>query len=106
MSLRIEVLKINFLEVKQLINKRFIYYKFVKVYAIGQKTEKLYTIKEKWEIVNTFILQTCSTCNTVSRLWDDGVIDPADTRTVLGLSLSASLNAPQQQTQFGVFRMQ
>ncbi|XP_065923657.1 methylcrotonoyl-CoA carboxylase beta chain, mitochondrial [Magallana gigas] len=40
-----------------------------------------------------------------SRLWDDGVIDPADTRTVLGLSLSASLNAPQQHTHFGVFRM-
>lgn len=39
------------------------------------------------------------------RLWDDGVIDPVDTRTVLGLSLSASLNAPQQSTHFGVFRM-
>ena len=39
------------------------------------------------------------------RLWDDGVIDPADTRTVLGLSISASLNAPVEQTQFGVFRM-
>ncbi|XP_053387698.1 methylcrotonoyl-CoA carboxylase beta chain, mitochondrial-like [Mercenaria mercenaria] len=40
-----------------------------------------------------------------ARLWDDGVIDPADTRNVLGLSLSASLNAPQQNTSFGVFRM-
>jgi len=39
------------------------------------------------------------------RLWDDGVIDPADTRLVLGLSLSASLNAPIDSTQFGVFRM-
>ncbi|CAH3123532.1 unnamed protein product [Porites lobata] len=40
-----------------------------------------------------------------ARLWDDGVIDPADTRTVLGLSLSAALNAPIEDTKFGVFRM-
>ncbi|XP_022084561.1 methylcrotonoyl-CoA carboxylase beta chain, mitochondrial-like [Acanthaster planci] len=40
-----------------------------------------------------------------ARLWDDGVIDPADTRTVLALSLSAALNAPVQNTDFGVFRM-
>lgn len=40
-----------------------------------------------------------------ARLWDDGIIDPADTRQVLGLGLSASLNAPIEKTQFGVFRM-
>lgn len=40
-----------------------------------------------------------------ARLWDDGVIDPADTRYVLGLSLSASLNQPIEDTQFGIFRM-
>ncbi len=40
-----------------------------------------------------------------ARLWDDGVIDPADTRRVLGLALSASLNAPIADTKFGVFRM-
>ncbi|MEX1668304.1 carboxyl transferase domain-containing protein [Zhongshania guokunii] len=40
-----------------------------------------------------------------ARLWDDGVIDPADTRMVLGLSLSASLNKPIEDTKFGVFRM-
>ncbi|MEO5734121.1 MAG: carboxyl transferase domain-containing protein [Rubrivivax sp.] len=41
-----------------------------------------------------------------ARLWDDGVIDPADTRRVLGLALSASLNAPiPEQPRFGVFRM-
>jgi 3-methylcrotonyl-CoA carboxylase beta subunit len=40
-----------------------------------------------------------------ARLWDDGVIDPADTRRVLGLCLSASLNAPVEDTRFGVFRM-
>ncbi|XP_053331455.1 methylcrotonoyl-CoA carboxylase beta chain, mitochondrial [Spea bombifrons] len=40
-----------------------------------------------------------------ARLWDDGIIDPADTRMVIGLSLSAALNAPSEKTQFGVFRM-
>jgi 3-methylcrotonyl-CoA carboxylase beta subunit len=40
-----------------------------------------------------------------ARLWDDGLIDPAETRNVLGLALSATLNAPQQETRFGVFRM-
>ncbi|HWP18986.1 MAG TPA: carboxyl transferase domain-containing protein [Burkholderiaceae bacterium] len=40
-----------------------------------------------------------------ARLWDDGVIDPADTRHVLALGLSAALNAPIPDTRFGVFRM-
>ncbi|HAD08147.1 MAG TPA: methylcrotonoyl-CoA carboxylase, partial [Porticoccaceae bacterium] len=40
-----------------------------------------------------------------ARLWDDGIIDPADTRTVLGLSISASLNKEIEDTKFGVFRM-
>jgi 3-methylcrotonyl-CoA carboxylase beta subunit len=40
-----------------------------------------------------------------ARLWDDGVIDPADTRRVLALALSASLNAPIPEPRFGVFRM-
>jgi 3-methylcrotonyl-CoA carboxylase beta subunit len=40
-----------------------------------------------------------------ARLWDDGVIDPADTRRVLALGLSASLNAPIEDTKFGLFRM-
>jgi len=40
-----------------------------------------------------------------ARLWDDGIIDPAQTRRVLGLALSASLNAPIEDTRFGVFRM-
>jgi len=40
-----------------------------------------------------------------ARLWDDGIIDPADTRRVLGLGISASLNAPIAPTRFGVFRM-
>ncbi len=40
-----------------------------------------------------------------ARLWDDGVIDPADTRRVLGLAISAALNRPIEPTRFGVFRM-
>ncbi len=40
-----------------------------------------------------------------ARLWDDGVIDPLDTRKVLGLSLNVALNAPIPPTQFGIFRM-
>lgn len=40
-----------------------------------------------------------------ARLWDDGIIDPKDTRLVLGLSLAAALNAPVEATRFGVFRM-
>ena len=40
-----------------------------------------------------------------ARLWDDGVIDPADTRLVLGLGLSAATNAPIEPTRFGLFRM-
>jgi len=40
-----------------------------------------------------------------ARLWDDGIIDPAQTRDVLGLCLSAAMNAPVEETRFGVFRM-
>ena len=40
-----------------------------------------------------------------ARLWDDGVIDPADTRRILALGLSAALNAPIPETRFGLFRM-
>lgn len=40
-----------------------------------------------------------------ARLWDDGIIDPTDTRRVLGLGLSTALNAPVEPARFGVFRM-
>src|SRR5699024_8814797 len=43
--------------------------------------------------------------DTTARIWDDGVIDPADTRHVLALWLSAADNAPIEETNFGVFRM-
>ncbi|HEX9982747.1 MAG TPA: carboxyl transferase domain-containing protein [Thermoanaerobaculia bacterium] len=42
---------------------------------------------------------------STARLWDDGVIDPADTRTYLGLGLSIAYNAPMAEAKFGVFRM-
>jgi 3-methylcrotonyl-CoA carboxylase beta subunit len=42
---------------------------------------------------------------STARLWDDGVIDPADTRTVVGLALSAAANAPLEPISYGVFRM-
>jgi len=42
---------------------------------------------------------------STARLWDDGVIDPAQTRDVLAIAIAASLNAPIQETRFGVFRM-
>jgi 3-methylcrotonyl-CoA carboxylase beta subunit len=40
-----------------------------------------------------------------ARIWDDGVIDPAHTRDILGLAIRASLNAGIEETKFGVFRM-
>jgi 3-methylcrotonyl-CoA carboxylase beta subunit len=40
-----------------------------------------------------------------ARLWDDGVIDPRETRDVLGLALSAAANAPLEPVRYGVFRM-
>lgn len=42
---------------------------------------------------------------STARLWDDGIIDPADTRAVLGMGLSAAINADIEETKFGVFRM-
>lgn len=42
---------------------------------------------------------------STARLWDDGILDPAETRRVLGLALAVCANAPQEETRFGVFRM-
>jgi 3-methylcrotonyl-CoA carboxylase beta subunit len=55
-------------------------------------------IKEQYEVQGHPYFAT-------ARLWDDGVIDPADTRRVLALGLSAAMNAPTPDTKFGVFRM-
>ena len=43
--------------------------------------------------------------HSTARLWDDGVIDPVDTRQILGLALSVVLNSPVEEQNFGVFRM-
>jgi len=42
---------------------------------------------------------------STARIWDDGIIDPVETRTVLGLGIAMSLNAPIPDTRYGVFRM-
>ena len=42
---------------------------------------------------------------STARLWDDGIIDPADTRRVLGLGLAAAANAPLEPVSYGIFRM-
>jgi len=46
-----------------------------------------------------------SAYHSTARLWDDGIIDPAETRHVLGLALAATLNAPIEETTYGIFRM-
>ncbi|XP_072173518.1 methylcrotonoyl-CoA carboxylase beta chain, mitochondrial-like [Diadema setosum] len=79
------------------------------VMAAQRKREGLELSKEEEEAIMAPILakyeEEGSPYYSSARLWDDGVIDPADTRKVLALSLSASLNAPVPDTQFGVFRM-
>ncbi|WP_298925972.1 carboxyl transferase domain-containing protein [uncultured Ramlibacter sp.] len=60
--------------------------------------------KFKQPILDQFALQSHPYYSS-ARLWDDGVIDPADTRRVLALGLSASMNAPIPEPKFGIFRM-
>jgi acetyl-CoA carboxylase carboxyltransferase component len=64
--------------------------------AVGQADPE--EIREKYEREGNPYYST-------ARLWDDGVIDPLDTRRVLALGIAASLNAPIPETSFGVFRM-
>jgi len=58
----------------------------------------------KAPILDQYTVQSHSYYSS-AHLWDDGIIDPIDTRKVLGLSLSAALNAPIEATHFGLFRM-
>jgi 3-methylcrotonyl-CoA carboxylase beta subunit len=58
----------------------------------------------KKPIIDAFTAQSSCYYST-ARLWDDGVIDPKDTRFVLALSLAATLCAPIKETHFGIFRM-
>ena len=61
--------------------------------------------EEKKQVIKDRYMAEAHAFYASARLWDDGVIDPAATRDVLGLSISASLNAPIEPTKFGVFRM-
>src|SRR5262249_40473371 len=67
-------------------------------WAEGQEDDVKSPIREQYERQGHPYYAT-------ARLWDDGVIDPADTRRVLGLALAATMNAPIEDTRFGVFRM-
>ena len=64
---------------------------------------------EEWDAFQAPILEKYeaegSPYYSTARLWDDGIIDPRDTRDILGLAISASLNAPMPDTNFGIFRM-
>ena len=64
---------------------------------------------EEWDEFQAPILEKYeaegSPYYSTARLWDDGIIDPRDTRHILGLAISASLNAPMPDTKFGIFRM-
>ncbi|XP_071651148.1 methylcrotonoyl-CoA carboxylase beta chain, mitochondrial [Temnothorax longispinosus] len=73
-----------------------------------EREGKQWTQEEEENLKNPIIKQIEKEGNpyySSARVWDDGVIDPVDTRVVLGLSLSASLNAPISDTKFGIFRM-
>ncbi|TQV66174.1 methylcrotonoyl-CoA carboxylase [Exilibacterium tricleocarpae] len=72
--------------------------------ARGEKWSEAEETRFKQPIVDTYEHQG-HPYYASARLWDDGVIDPADTRDVLGLAISASLNRPLEETRFGVFRM-
>ena len=63
-----------------------------------QEAEFQAPILEKYE-------QEGSPYYSTGRLWDDGIIDPARTRDMLGLSLSMTLNQPIEETKYGIFRM-
>jgi 3-methylcrotonyl-CoA carboxylase beta subunit len=70
----------------------------------GQKptVQELDAIRQP--LLKKYETESSATYST-ARLWDDGIIDPASTRDVLGLAIAASLNAPIGETRFGVFRM-
>jgi len=62
------------------------------------------TIDRLWAETRAAYLEQTSAWNSTSELWDDGVIDLADTRNALGIAISASLNAPLGEPGYGVFR--
>jgi acetyl-CoA carboxylase carboxyltransferase component len=64
----------------------------------AEREELMAPVREKYEVEGDPYYAT-------ARLWDDGILDPLETRDVLGLALAAALNAPIPDTTFGVFRM-
>lgn len=80
----------------------------VKKDQLASKGKTAMTVEEeeafKQPILDKYATESSAYYST-GRLWDDGVIDPADTRKVLALAISASLNAPFAEKQHGVFRM-
>jgi acetyl-CoA carboxylase carboxyltransferase component len=79
----------------------------VKLKALAKQGKTL-TKKEQEELRAPILKkyeEESSAYYSTARLWDDGIVDPLDTRTVLGLGISMSLNAPIPDHRFGVFRM-
>ena len=80
----------------------------VKVEQLAAKGGKAMTKKEQEEFMQPILdkyEREGSPYYSTARLWDDGIIDPRRTRDVLGLALSATMNAPIPETKFGVYRM-
>ena len=77
--------------------------------GIAEPRKEINMTDDEWDAFQAPILEKYeaegSPYYSTARLWDDGIIDPRDTRDVLGLAISASLNAPMPDTNFGIFRM-
>lgn len=74
----------------------------------AQRAGQVFTEEEEQNLKQPIVVQyerQAHAYYSSARLWDDGVIDPAQTRDILALALSAALNAPIEPTTFGVFRM-
>jgi acetyl-CoA carboxylase carboxyltransferase component len=69
-----------------------------KTLSAEEREKMLQTILTKYEVEGSAYFST-------ARLWDDGIIDPVDTRKILGLSIAISRNRNYEKTQYGVFRM-
>lgn len=72
--------------------------------AKGQHMTEEQQAEFKQPILDKYAVES-SAYYSSARLWDDGIIDPADTRSILGLAISAAMNAPIEETNFSVFRM-
>jgi 3-methylcrotonyl-CoA carboxylase beta subunit/propionyl-CoA carboxylase len=80
----------------------------VKQEQLARRSQSLLTAEEQAEFKQPILdkyEREGSPYYSTARLWDDGILDPAETRSILALALSACLNAPVVETRFGVFRM-